>query len=99
MSLLLCKAGCGADVSRIPGAFCGPCRASLGLAPLPEPVKARIWTEAEIKGFREREARRQDLAWKIALLPDRPFNEDDDPFIGVEGGDLSIGLANGGGKR
>ena len=94
MSRCECAAGCGADVSQISGAFCTACRESLGLPPLPEPVK-RHWSEKERQGFRDRAQRAQELQERIAALPEPDI---DDPFVGPHG-DLSIGLANGGGKR
>jgi hypothetical protein len=94
--IALCRAGCGADVSHLAGGFCNPCRESLGLPPLPEPIRSHIWTDEERQDFREREARAEDLQRRIEALPEP---EIDDPFIGVHGGPLSLGLANGGGKR
>jgi hypothetical protein len=96
MPLTFCKAGCGADVSKIAGGFCNPCRESLGLPPLPEPVRTHVWTEQERMAFREREARAEDLRRRIEGLPEP---EVDDPFIEIHGGPLSLGMANGGGKR
>jgi len=96
MALMLCKAGCGADVSKIAGGFCGPCRESLGLPPLPAAIRSHVWTEEERMAFRERKARDEDLRRRIEALPEP---EVDDPFIGVNGGPLSLGMANGGGKR
>lgn len=93
MSRMLCA--CGAPLEDGSG-FCRPCRESLGLAPLPKPVVSHVWTEDERRAFRERAAKAYDLQRRIAALPDPVV---DDPFVGVNGGPLSLGMANGGGKR
>lgn len=87
--IALCRAGCGADVSQLAGGFCNPCRESLGLPPLPAPIRSHVWTEKERMEFREREARDEDLRLRIEALPEP---EIDDPFIGVNGQDLGVGM-------
>jgi hypothetical protein len=77
MSLLRCA--CGAPLKDGSG-FCAPCRESLALPPVPQPVKRR-WSEKERMAFRQREALVEDLRRRIAALPDRP---DVDPFAGLE---------------
>lgn len=85
---MLCRAGCGAPV--VDAGFCGPCRVSLGLGPLPAPVR-KAWSAKEREGFREREARGAELQARIAALPEP---EDGDPFVGANGQDLGVGMRN-----
>jgi hypothetical protein len=63
---------------------------------LPAPIRSHVWTDEDRAGFAERQARDGDLQRRIEALPDP---EIDDPFVGIHGGPLSLGLANGGGKR
>lgn len=84
--------GCGEPLKDGMG-FCSPCRASLGLPPVPKPIRSRVWTEKERMTFRHRQAREEDLQRRIAALPD-PVIED--PFIGVNGQDLGVGMRHAG---
>lgn len=68
--------------------FCSPCRESLRLPPVPKPIKRR-WSEKERVGFRERVALLEDLQRRIAALPDPVIG---DPFVGVNGQDLAVGM-------
>lgn len=86
---LTCRAGCGAEVAPDQGGFCRPCRESLGLPPLPAPSRSHIWTEKERTAFAERQARDEDLRRRIEALPDP---EIEDPFVGVNGQDLGVGM-------
>jgi hypothetical protein len=79
--------GCGEPLRDGMG-FCSPCRESLGLAPVPKPVKRR-WSEKERTAFRERQAGAEALQRRIAALPDPVIG---DPFLGANGQDLAIGM-------
>jgi hypothetical protein len=81
MSRMVC--GCGEPLKDGMG-FCGPCRESLGLPPVPKPVK-RSWSEKERVGFAERQARDEDLRRRIDALPEPAI---DDPFVGIGGAPL-----------
>lgn len=68
--------------------FCSPCRESLGLPAVPERIK-RGWTEAEREAYRARNLRATQFAERVAALPEP---EIDDPFLGVYGQDLGVGM-------
>lgn len=77
MSRMACA--CGAPLKDGCG-FCDPCRESLGLPPVPAPIR-RSWSAKERMAFRERAALIEGLCRRIAALPDRP---DVNPFAGLE---------------
>lgn len=87
---MLCRAGCGAPVADGAG-FCGPCRESLGLGPLPKPIRSHVWSEEERAGFRAKRERDEELRRRIAALPEPEVG---DPFVGVNGQDLGVGMRN-----
>lgn len=63
--------------------FCSPCRGSLGLPPVPKPIRSRVWTEKE----------RMTVPAPPGEGPRTccPAGSED-PFIGVNGQDLDVGM-------
>lgn len=86
MSLMLCACG---EPLRDGEGFCSPCRESLGLPPVPEPIKSHVWTEAEREAYRARNLKATQFAERVVALPEP---EVDDPFVGIGGRDLSVGM-------
>ena len=85
MSRMVC--GCGEPLKDGVG-FCSPCRESLGLPPVPKPVKRR-WSEKERTAFRARAVLVEALTRRIAALPDPVIGH---PFVGVNGQDLGVSM-------